>query len=120
MKILTVSDADIVTTLTPSNKPLIRNEWLKRPVHINAMGADAPGKQEFNMDISDIIDVWVVDDIEQARHSGETQYTAFRKIKSLADELPVIDKMSNTLFDATGVAIQDIAVAKYVYEQLQK
>src|SRR5438034_1083593 len=38
--------ADIVTTLTPARAPFVQKEWIRPGAHINAMGADAPGKQE--------------------------------------------------------------------------
>lgn len=43
-----VKDCDIVVTTTPSRSPLVRLEWLKQGVHINAIGADAKGKQELD------------------------------------------------------------------------
>jgi len=41
-----VEGADIIVTTTPSRKPLVMNEWIHVGVHINCIGADAPGKQE--------------------------------------------------------------------------
>ena len=43
-----VRGADVIVTTTPSDKPLVKLEWLFPGVHINAIGADAPGKQELD------------------------------------------------------------------------
>ena len=45
---LAVRDQDIVVTTTPSTSPLVRREWVAPGTHINAMGADCPGKQELD------------------------------------------------------------------------
>ncbi len=65
-----VRHADIVVTITPSRRPLIKREWLSPGVHINAVGADAPGKQELDPAIlrEGLV---VVDDRTQAIHGGE-------------------------------------------------
>ncbi len=41
-----VKDVDVIVTVTPANKPVLKSEWISEGTHINAMGADAPGKQE--------------------------------------------------------------------------
>ena len=64
-----VQDADLVVTLTPSRRPLVRRAWLNAGVHINAIGADAPGKQELDPQILRDALV-VVDERTQAIHGG--------------------------------------------------
>ena len=65
-----VKDVDVIVTVTPANKPILKTEWISEGTHINAMGADAPGKQELESGLLKksriFIDCW-----EQARHSGE-------------------------------------------------
>jgi len=55
MKVKTVKDAvteaDIIVTVTPSRKPIIMDDWISNGAHINAIGADAPGKQELDPNI---------------------------------------------------------------------
>ena len=58
-----VLNADVIVTITPSRKPIVMNEWIKEGVHINAMGADAPGKQELDPEILKRAKI-VVDDYE--------------------------------------------------------
>jgi alanine dehydrogenase len=131
-----VDGADIITTLTPSTEPIIKRKWLKPGVHINAMGADAEGKREFDSQTYKDVDIWVYDDFDQAAHSGETQHAyksrhgsmacmpwgkaSGKTICSLTECLGRSTKDQITLFDSTGVAIQDIAVANYIYEKLKE
>tara|TARA_Y100000034_G_scaffold103692_1_gene129578 strand:- start:47393 stop:48313 length:921 start_codon:yes stop_codon:yes gene_type:complete len=130
-----VEGADIVTTLTPSKEPVVKGKWLKPGVHINAMGADAEGKREFDSLTYRDVDIWVVDDFAQAVHSGETQHAyksrhgcmasmpwgkeSGKHIMSLSECLGRTTEDQITFFDSTGLAIQDIAVAKYIYEKLR-
>lgn len=62
--------SDIIITTTPSREPIVKDEWIYKGTHINAIGADAPGKQELDSKIlmrsKIVIDSW-----EQAAHSGE-------------------------------------------------
>lgn len=125
-----VFDADIVCTTTPSKKPVVKLEWLKKPVHINAIGADAPGKQELEISILKNSTI-VVDNYEQAMHSGEVNVAVKKGIitkKDIFAELGEIvsgkkklkkDKQI-TIFDSTGLAIQDVAVGWYIYRKARK
>jgi len=120
-----VSDCDIVVTATPSRKPLVRLEWLKPGVHINAIGADAAGKQELDPAILKEAKV-VVDSWAQAAHSGEINVPVENKILDRSDiyaELGEIvagkkkgrtDPREITVFDSTGLAIQDLAIASFL------
>jgi alanine dehydrogenase len=61
---------DIICTVTPSRKPIIMNDWIEDGTHINAIGADAQGKQELDPAILKRSKIFV-DDWDQASHSGE-------------------------------------------------
>jgi alanine dehydrogenase len=50
-KIEEVCGMDILTTTTPVRKPIIKKEWIRPGTHINAIGADAEGKEELEPDI---------------------------------------------------------------------
>ena len=63
-------DCDVLVTTTPSRSPLIRSEWIHEGTHINAIGADAPGKEELDPALLLRAQVFV-DDPAQALHSGE-------------------------------------------------
>ena len=62
--------ADILITTTTARAPIVHNGWIKPGTHINAIGADAPGKQELDTAILKRA-VVVIDNWEQASHSGE-------------------------------------------------
>ena len=122
-------EADIITTLTPSRKGFISDKWLKEAVHINAVGADAAGKRELDISVLNHMGIIVYDEWEQCSHSGEIQYLeeCSRKpvLFSLGDIVKNnlgynnIDRTMGTLFDATGLAIEDVATARYIYEKIQ-
>lgn len=58
-------DCDVLITTTPSTSPVVKKDWIKEGTHINAIGADAPGKQELEIEILKKSKI-VVDDLEQA------------------------------------------------------
>ena len=121
-----VRGSDILTTLTPSRKPLIKLEWLEPGMHINAIGADAEGKQEFEDNLGDVCQICVVDDKAQAFHSGESQHTKnkehFINLSTVVNphfkqRVSMLDS-DISFFDSTGLATEDIAVASYIYKNL--
>jgi alanine dehydrogenase len=117
-----VCDAEVLVTTTPSRKPLIMDEWIHEGTHINAIGADAPGKEELDPGILSRAAVFV-DDPAQAVHSGEVNvpirdgsFTPER-IRGTLGEV-ILGKVGRsgkeeiTVFDSTGLAIQDLAIAE--------
>ena len=126
-----VREADIVTTVTPSRSPILFFEWLKEGTHINAIGADAPGKQELDPEILKKGKI-VVDDLEQTLHSGEINVPLssgiIRKEDIYAElgEIVVGKKIGRTsdsettIFDSTGLAILDVAVGNLIYQKAVK
>lgn len=126
-----LKNADIVVTTTPSRRPIVKPRWIKKGTHINAIGADAPGKEELETEILKKAKV-VVDDIAQARHSGEINVPMARKTitaKDIHADLGDIitgkkqgrtTKEEITVFDSTGLAILDVAIADFVYRQAIK
>jgi len=126
-----VQGADIIVTATPSTSPLVRDEWISPGMHINAIGADAPGKQELDPNIFARAKV-VVDKLSQCRLIGETQHPLALGIITEEDLYAEIGEITAglkpgresveeiTLFDATGVAIQDVAAASRVYRMAKE
>jgi alanine dehydrogenase len=123
-------DCDVLVTTTPSTIPLIRSEWIHEGTHINAIGADAPGKEELDPALLRRAQVFV-DDPAQAIHSGEINVPISRGLYR-ADEIAgtlgevVIGKKQRsgpdaiTIFDSTGLAIQDLAIAKIAMQHGRK
>lgn len=122
---------DILNTLTPVKNPIVKKEFVRQGMHINAIGADAPGKEELESSILKDAKV-VVDDWEQASHSGEINVPYERgelKREDLYGELGDIvagkkpgrqNDTDVTIFDSTGLGIQDIVVAHLVYNRALK
>ena len=115
-------DCDLLVTTTPSRSPVVKSEWIHEGTHINAIGADAPGKEELDPQILKRSTVFV-DDLSQAVHSGEINVPIARgdfNPQDIAGTLGevVIGKRRRqtpneiTVFDSTGLAIQDLAIAK--------
>lgn len=123
-----VCDCDILVTTTPSREPIVMNEWIREGTHINAIGADAPGKEELDPNILKRAKI-VVDDIPQASHSGEVNVPLSKKLIAEKDICCEIGEVITgkkkartmdsdiTVFDSTGLAIQDVATANLVYQK---
>lgn len=126
-----VSTADIIVTTTPSQKPLVKLDWVKPGTHINAIGADAPGKQELDNKLIQYAKV-IVDDIKQSVTSGEINVPISKGIINkkhiYANIGDIIARKKKgrahdkeiTVFDSTGLAIQDAALAFAVYKEALK
>ncbi len=119
--------SDIVVTLTPLRSPLVKREWVLPGTHLNAVGADAAGKQE--LDPAILCDARVVvDDVRQATAAGELNVPLSRGDYRVEDVHATLGAIVNgdrpgrsddsmiTVFDSTGVAIEDVAVARLIYE----
>jgi len=122
------TEADVVVTTTPSREPVVKKQYIRPGTHITAIGADAEGKQELEVELVKNAKV-VVDDIRQASHSGEINVPLSKGIikveeiyGTLGEVVANIKKgrendQEITIFDSTGLAIQDIICAKLVYEK---
>jgi alanine dehydrogenase len=116
------ANADILITVTPSQQVLIEKSWVRAGTHISAMGADTKGKQELDPALVASAALFV-DEAEQAITIGECQHAynaglitaqSFRGslgavIAGLCDGRRTAEEI--TLFDGTGVALQDLVVA---------
>ncbi|UQA57599.1 ornithine cyclodeaminase family protein [Polyangium aurulentum] len=119
------SGADIVCTSTPARRPVVERAWVKDGAHINAMGADAQGKQELDPEILLAARV-VIDDWDQATHSGEVNVPLHDGFMSrehihgtlgevIAGKRPGREGARITVFDSTGLAVQDVALARVIH-----
>jgi len=118
-----VAEADIVITVTPSQKPLVERAWVRPGTHVSAMGADTRGKQELAMDLVAAAAVFA-DEPAQAVSIGECQHAFAAGVIGLDDLRGTLGAViaglcqgrrndeEITLFDGTGVALQDLAVAE--------
>ncbi|WP_257299502.1 ornithine cyclodeaminase family protein [Haloarchaeobius sp. FL176] len=118
---------DVLSTVTPVEDPLVSADDLGEHTHVNAMGADAEGKHEIADEVL-LAAKLVIDDYKQCTHSGEInvpwnagvlddddidgeigQIVAGERPGRTADD-------GVTVFDSTGLAIQDVATAHVVFE----
>lgn len=123
-----VNDADIIVTTTPSRQPIVMSEWVSKGAHFNCVGADAPGKQEIDPAIL-LKSKIVVDDMEQAIHSGEINVPIAKgvlKKERIYGELGEVvsgikkgreSRDEITVFVSTGLSIQDAVTAKLAYDK---
>lgn len=124
-------NADIIITATPSKEPMIKKDWISLGTHINCIGSDMEGKQEIDENIFGIARVFV-DDINQAITVGETETAIKNRIitkENLIGEIGEVLEGSKkgrltdddiTLFDTSGLAIQDLITAKYALDIAEK
>lgn len=117
--------ADIIVTTTGSTQPLIRADWIKPGTHITAVGADATGKQELETELIGKANVLAADSIEQCLDHGELEAASRAgivkpdRVLELGNVLASQTKANRTegditIADLTGIAAQDIAIAKVV------
>ena len=121
-----VKYADVVITTTPGKSPLIRKEWIRPGTHIVAVGADMEGKQELDAELFRDAKV-VVDNRRQCMTRGETQNPLRQGVIATEDiccEIGQIllgekagreNDMELTIFDTTGMAVQDNVTAAKIY-----
>jgi alanine dehydrogenase len=121
------ASCDVLSTVTPVEDPIVPREALGEHTHVNAMGADAEGKHE-HADGTLLDAKLVIDDYEQCTHSGEINvpwHDGVLDDDDLYGELGdvVVGDVPGrepddgvTLFDSTGLAIQDVATAHVAYE----
>ena len=123
-----VRQSHIITTITTSRDPVVRGDWLQAGQHINAAGGNMLVRRE--LDDTSVLraDRIVVDSLEQARlEAGEflsvvetgrkrwqdlielREYFGPRPVNRRADEI--------TLFKSMGIALEDVAIGKLVYER---
>lgn len=127
-----VADAghcDILCTLTPVRDPIVAPADVGERTHINAIGADAAGKQELESEVVAAAHL-VIDEYEQCTHSGEINVPWSAGLLTDADihaELGEIvagaasgrtAETGVSVFDSTGLALQDVAAAHVVYEAI--
>ncbi len=118
--------ADLLVTVTPGRDVLLPEGSLRPGQHVSLMGADGPGKAEIA--VAELVRARVFcDDWEQASHGGELAAAVEAGKISRADVAQIGDVLNGTakgrqspaditLFDSTGLALQDLAVALVALE----
>jgi alanine dehydrogenase len=115
------AQSDVIITITSASEPLLQAAWIKPGTHLACMGTDTKGKQEVDQQLLARATVFT-DEIAQSISIGEAQHAVAAKIL-FAEQITPIGEVINgshqgrqseqeiTLFDGTGVGLQDLAVA---------
>jgi len=115
--------ADIVVTATPARVPLFEATWIRPGTHIACMGADSKGKQEIPPLLYPLARL-SCDLPAQSRSIGEFQHVASSgEVVAIGDVLAGVQsgresKDDITVFDSSGIALQDPFVAEHLFRLL--
>jgi alanine dehydrogenase len=120
-------DADLLVTVTPGKNVLLEEGSLRPGQHASLMGADGPGKAEIAVEEIARVHVFC-DDWEQASHNGELVHAVEAGVLTRDDVTQLGEVLAGTaegrtsesditIFDSTGLAIQDLAVALAAMER---
>ncbi len=121
---------DLVATVTPGHEVVYGPGSLRPGQHVSLMGADGPGKAEIA--VEELVRARVfADDWEQASHNGELAHAVEAGRLTREDVTQLGDVLAglaagrqspdeSTIFDSTGLAIQDLAIALAAIEHAEK
>lgn len=123
---------DIVTTATSAHHPVVRGEFLQPGAHLNAIGANMANRRELDDEALRRTTLIAVDSIEQSRKEsgdliqglaniGRDWRSVIEMHSIVAGKHPGRSSAEEiTLFKSHGIALWDVAVAGYVFEQALK
>ena len=124
-------DCDIISLITNSSIPVITEKQINAGIHINAAGGNSWLRSEISSNALNKFDFVSCDDLEQAKteckelmeatEKGIISWNNVNELSSVIDGKITGRKKSQdiTLYESLGIAIQDIAAAKYLYDQLK-
>lgn len=134
-RIVAVSDgegaagrADAIVTVTPATTPIIQAGWVRPGTHVSAVGADMAGKQELANELVASARLYV-DDREQSVTSGELEVPVSQGAITPDDIVAELGEViagraagrtsddEVTVFDTSGIALQDLAASRMAYER---
>jgi alanine dehydrogenase len=122
------TDVDILVACTTARAPVVRADWVKAGMHIVSVGADMPHRRELSPGVYARADKWITDIPNQALVTGEVTDAIAQGVitedfvHATLGEIVAgkrsgrEDEAEVTIFKSTGMAIQDMATAKKVYE----
>jgi ornithine cyclodeaminase len=120
------AEADVIITITSSFAPTLKHAQVKPGTHIACMGTDTKGKQEVEAELVAAASLFT-DEVAQSISIGECQHAVERGLISKRSITPIGEVINGdhpgrswaeeiTLFDGTGVGLQDLAVASAAVE----
>jgi alanine dehydrogenase len=121
--------ADIVTTATSAHQPVVLGDWLRAGAHVNAIGANALNRRELDDQAVGRASIIVVDSLEQSQKESGDLVQGLKNLGRIWEnvvEMQAVISGKNpgrtsadqiTLFKSHGIAVWDIAVAGFIYDQ---
>jgi thiomorpholine-carboxylate dehydrogenase len=113
-----VRGADVIVTATNALEPFLRGEWLKQGAHVNAVGSPRPTWRELCDDAMQ--NTLIVDSREAAlKESGDvilSKAAIFAEAGEVFAGTKTPQRSDTTVFKSVGIAAQDIATARLVYD----
>ncbi|HYZ21054.1 MAG TPA: ornithine cyclodeaminase family protein [Rhodopila sp.] len=119
-----VRDADVIVTATHARAPILQGSWLKPGAHVNAVGAPRPTWRELDDDVMSS-GVVVVDSREAVLKESGDVILSRAPVYAEAGEIfagtkPKPPAGRSTVFKSVGLAVEDIAAARLVYEAVTR
>ena len=125
-----VREADIILTATPARDGIIKKEWVKPGTHLSCIGSDMEGKQELDVDLVAAAKLFC-DDLTQVINVGECEKAVKQGLVSPGDITEIGDVILGraqgrrdaeeiTIFDSTGIGLQDLMVASQITDMAEK
>jgi alanine dehydrogenase len=114
-----VKGVDILVTATPSAQPYVKAEWIGNGTHITSIGSDRHGKQELQEAVykkAKLVTDWREPALEKGLFSSEDIYAEIGEIIAGTKKGRENDQ-EITIFDSSGIGLQDLAAAKVAYEK---
>jgi thiomorpholine-carboxylate dehydrogenase len=116
-----VRDADLIVTTTNAIVPFLKGEWLKAGAHVNAVGSPRPTWRELD-DVA-MHNTLIVDSREAVlKESGDvilSKAPIFAEAGELFTGLKTPPRAATTIFKSVGLAVEDIATARLVYDAIR-
>jgi ornithine cyclodeaminase/alanine dehydrogenase-like protein (mu-crystallin family) len=117
-----VRGADVIVTATNALEPFLKGEWLKQGAHVNAVGSPRPTWRELDDDAMQ--NTLIVDSREAAlKEAGDvilSKATIFAEAGEVFAGLKAPQRSATTVFKSVGIAVEDIATARLVYDAVAK
>jgi thiomorpholine-carboxylate dehydrogenase len=125
-KVMAIADAvrgaDVVVTATSALQPIVKGDWLKPGAHVNAVGSPRPNWRE--LDNRAMAHILVVDSREAVLKESGDVILSGAEIYAEAGEIfagtKAAPRSATTVFKSVGIAVEDLAAAKLVYDALPR
>ena len=116
-----VRGADVIVVATSSHEPIVRGAWLKEGCHVNSVGSARPTWRELD---DQVMRSLVIADSREAclKESGDvilSKAEIFAEAGEVFSGAKKIPRTATTLFKSVGLAVEDIATARLVYDMVR-